>query len=56
VSNKIVQRISRETGVENLLEILATSLPGSDLQPLLLEVYQRRATGRSCGEFSEAIT
>ncbi len=50
MTSKIIQRISRESGVENLVDLLATSLPGSDLQSLLLEVYRRRAQMRTPGE------
>lgn len=48
--SKIIERISREAGVGNLVELLATSLPGSDLQSLLLEVYRHRAETRTAGE------
>jgi hypothetical protein len=40
--SKIVERISRETGIEDLADILAERLPPSDLQSLLMEVYRRR--------------
>lgn len=39
----IVERIEREAGVENLVEILAERLSPTDLQSLLLEVFRRRA-------------
>lgn len=44
---KIVQRIARDFGMPDLADRLATQLPGSDLQSLLLEVYRQRAAGRS---------
>ncbi len=43
VTNAIVDRIVRESGVANLLDILVEQLTPSDLQSLLLEVYRRRA-------------
>lgn len=39
----IVDRIVRESGVPDLLEVLAERLAPTDLQSLLLEVYRRRA-------------
>jgi hypothetical protein len=41
--SKIVERIARQTAVPQLFQILAEELPLSDLQSLLLEVYQARA-------------
>ena len=43
MTNKIVERIQREVGDEELVEKLATRLSASDLQSLLIEVYRRRA-------------
>src|SRR6266511_5907201 len=43
VTNAIVDRIVRESGVANLLDILVEQLTPSDLQSLLLEVYRQRA-------------
>jgi len=43
VMNKILERIQREAGGVDLLEILGEQLTPSDLQSLLLEVYRRRA-------------
>jgi len=42
MSNKIIQRISEQCGVPNILEVLSTRIPLSDLQSLLLEVYRKR--------------
>ena len=42
--NDLLERILRESGTPNLLEILVDSLNPSDLQSLLLEVYRRRAS------------
>lgn len=39
----IVERIVREAGVPDLLEVLSERLSPTDLQSLLLEVYRRRA-------------
>jgi hypothetical protein len=41
--DKIIERISRETGVDGLVEVLSTQLSPTDLQSLLIEVYRRRA-------------
>ncbi|MCP4540063.1 MAG: hypothetical protein GY832_23240 [Chloroflexi bacterium] len=43
MSNKIVDRIVREIGIQDLVEILAERLSPSDLQSLLIAVYKRRA-------------
>lgn len=40
---KILDRILRESGVANLLEVLGERLVPTDLQSLLLEVYRKRA-------------
>ncbi len=45
--NKILQRIIRNTGVNNLFEILSKTLSQSDLQSLLMEVYQKRVSALS---------
>src|SRR5512139_1153780 len=41
--NKIVERIVREAGIPDLLSVLAEKLSPTDLQSLLLEVYQIRS-------------
>lgn len=41
--DEIVARIVRESGIPNLLEVLAEDLEPTDLQSLLLEVFRRRA-------------
>lgn len=43
VRNPIIERIEREAGVPNLLDVLVERLDPTDLQSLLLEVYRRRA-------------
>jgi hypothetical protein len=43
MNNKIIKRISRETGIDDLVETLATQLSPTDLQSLLIEVYRWRA-------------
>src|SRR5581483_9643024 len=43
--SKITDRIAAETGVADLVEILARKIPPSDLQSLLLEVLQIRTRG-----------
>jgi hypothetical protein len=40
--NQIIERISRETGIDDLVETLAAQLSPTDLQSLLIEVYRRR--------------
>lgn len=43
MNDKIIERISQETGIDDLVETLATQLSPTDLQSLLIEVYRRRA-------------
>jgi len=43
IPSKIVQRILAQTGMPGLFDVLAQDLPLSDLQSLLLEVYQARS-------------
>jgi hypothetical protein len=43
VSNPILERIQREAGVPELIDVLVERLNPTDLQSLLLEVYRRRA-------------
>lgn len=43
MAGEIVERILRESGSEELLEVLAERLAPTDLQSLLMEVYRRRA-------------
>jgi hypothetical protein len=45
VSNPILERIQREAGVPDLIDVLVERLNPTDLQSLLLEVYRRRAIG-----------
>ena len=49
MSSRILDRIVRESGVPDLVEILAERLSTSDLQSLLLEVQRRRAAAGSVG-------
>lgn len=56
MTSKIIQRISKKAGVENLVDVLSSSLSGSDLQSLLLEVYRRRAGTRSASELLAEYT
>jgi len=44
--SRIIERIERDAGVQNLADILAHRLAPTDLQSLLLEVYARRARKR----------
>jgi hypothetical protein len=43
LSDRIIERILRETGIPDLVDALAERLSPTDLQSLLLAVYQRRA-------------
>ncbi|MEO8288698.1 MAG: hypothetical protein ABI670_19950 [Chloroflexota bacterium] len=43
MTEKIVARIVRETGIANLLDVLGERLAPTDLQSLLLAVFRRRA-------------
>lgn len=43
MENKIIQRILEQVEIPQLLEVLSKRLNPSDLQSLLLEVYQQRA-------------
>lgn len=45
--SKIIERIERETGIPNLLSLLAEKISPTDLQSLLLEVYRQRAQRQS---------
>ncbi len=45
MSNPILERIQRETGIPELIEVLVERLNPTDLQSLLLEVYRRRTVG-----------
>jgi hypothetical protein len=54
---KIVRRIEREAGVPNLSEILVERIKPTDLQSLLLQVYQERVKRRSPRDvFSDYIS
>lgn len=43
MNNPIFERIQREVGIPELIDVLVERLPPTDLQSLLLEVYRRRA-------------
>jgi hypothetical protein len=47
MNDKIIERISREAGIDDLVETLAVQLSPTDLQSLLIEVYRRRAEALS---------
>jgi hypothetical protein len=53
VSNPIIERIKRESGVPELFDVLAERLGPTDLQSLLLEVYRRRALAVKPGQLLE---
>jgi hypothetical protein len=44
MSQPIIERILRESGMDGLLDLLARRLPPTDLQSLLLAVYRERAS------------
>jgi hypothetical protein len=46
----LLDRIVRESGVDDLLDVLSERLTPTDLQSVLLEVYRRRAAGRTAAE------
>jgi hypothetical protein len=41
--DEIAARIARDAGIPDLVELLGSRLPPTDLQSLLLAVYRRRA-------------
>ncbi len=43
MNNSLLERIQREAGIPNLLDVLVERLTPTDLQSLMLEVYRRRA-------------
>ena len=45
MASRILARIVAETGVPGFADILARDLSGSDLQSLLLHVFEQRAGG-----------
>jgi hypothetical protein len=47
VASRLLDRILRESGVADLLEVLSTRLEPTDLQSLLLAVYARRAADQT---------
>ncbi len=53
VSNPIIERIQREAGVPELIDVLVERLDPTDLQSLLLEVYRRRAVGVKTNQLLE---
>ncbi|HWD37328.1 MAG TPA: hypothetical protein VG944_00640 [Fimbriimonas sp.] len=48
--DRILERIARKSGVEDLVSILSDKLSGSDLKSLMLEVYSRRSQRASSAE------
>ena len=48
--SKIIERIEREAGAVGLVSILAHKLSPTDLQSLLLAVYQERSQQRAAVE------
>ncbi len=53
MSDPILERIQREAGVPELIDVLAERLAPTDLQSLLLEVYRRRALNMQPGQLLE---
>src|SRR5438046_25713 len=47
MTERIIARILRESGVANLVDVLGQDLAPTDLQSLLLEVFRRRAAHRT---------
>ena len=54
--SKIVERISAEAGVPQLFSALSETIPLSDLQSLLMEVYQSRASALRAKDLTERAT
>lgn len=52
----LLERILRESGIPELIDVLAERLAASDLQSLLLEVYRRRAASVHPGQLLERYT
>src|SRR5258706_580362 len=44
VNDPLLERIQREAGISELVDVLVERLAPTDLQSLLLEVYRRRVT------------
>src|SRR5207302_2958328 len=53
MSDPILERIQREAGIPELIDVLVERLALTDLQSLLLEVYRRRAAGVQPGQLLE---
>src|SRR6266702_4785257 len=53
MSDPMLERIQREAGVPELMEVLVERLTPTDLQSLLLEVYRRRALRVQPGQLLE---
>ena len=53
MSDSILERIQREAGIPELIDVLVERLSPTDLQSLLLEVYRRRAVGVKPGQLLE---
>ncbi len=53
MSDEIIARVVRESGVPDLLDVLAERLVPSDLQSLLIEVYRRRAARQAPADLLE---
>src|SRR5579872_2601778 len=54
MASRILTRIVAETGIPGLADILAQDLSGSDLQSLLLHVFEQRAGGLREGDLVRA--
>jgi hypothetical protein len=53
MSNPMLERIQREAGIPNLIDVLVERLTPTDLQSLMLEVYRRRAADIQPGQLLE---
>lgn len=42
MQEKILERIARKTGIDNLVDVLSEQISGADLNSLLLEVFRRK--------------
>lgn len=53
MSDPLLERIQREAGIPELIDVLVERLAATDLQSLLLEVYRRRAASVQPGQLLE---
>jgi len=52
MNERLLARIARKAGVPDLVEVLSERISASELQSLLLSVYDRRARAATSGELA----